>query len=118
MHSFLIESRHALRSVGRSPGLAAVAVLALALGIGLTTTMFSIVNGVVLQGLPFEESERLLHIERARLAEGQPSLEVPIHDFLDWRDQQKSFEDLAAFDSARSTWRAPRTARSATTGLS
>jgi predicted permease len=99
MHSLSLESRQALRSLARSPGLAAVAVLALTLGIGLTTTMFSIVNGVVLQGLPFEESERLLHIERARLAEGQPSLEVPIHDFLDWREQQKSFEGLAAFDS-------------------
>jgi predicted permease len=97
MGHFLLEARHAVRSLGRSPGLASIAVLALGLGIGLTTTMFSIVNGVVLQGLPFEESERLLHIERAKLAEGQGSLEVPIHDFLDWRERQESFEDLAAF---------------------
>jgi putative ABC transport system permease protein len=59
MDDLLQEMRIGVRSMARSPGLTGVAVLALALGIGLTTTMFSIVNGVILEGLPFEESERL-----------------------------------------------------------
>ena len=96
MSQLLRELRLAARAMLRSPGLTAVAVVALALGIGLTTTMFSIVNGVVLQGLPFEESDRILHVERTRAVQGE-SVEVPIHDYLDWRRDQRSFEDLGAF---------------------
>ena len=55
------ELRVAVRSLVRQPGMAALAVVALGLGIGLTTTMFSIVNGAVLRGLPFPESDRILH---------------------------------------------------------
>ncbi len=57
MDKLFQELRIGVRSITRSPGLTGISVLALALGIGLTTTMFSIVNGVILQGLPFEESE-------------------------------------------------------------
>ena len=96
MSQLLREFRLAARAMLRSPGLTAVAVVALALGIGLTTTMFSIVNGVVLQGLPFEESDRILHVERTRAVQGE-GVEVPIHDYLDWRRDQHSFEDLGAF---------------------
>jgi predicted permease len=88
--------RTSTRSLRRSPGLAAIAVLALTLGIGLTTAMYSIVHGA-LRDLPFEESERLLHLERNRPSEGIDSMEVTPHDYVDWREQQTSFEDLAAF---------------------
>ena len=88
--------RLAARLALRSRGPTTVAVLALAFGIGLTTMMWSIVQGV-LRGLPYERSERILHLERNDLARGAESLEVPIHDYLDWRAQQRSFEDLAAF---------------------
>jgi len=98
MSQFLREFRLGARAMLRSPGLTGVAVVALALGIGLTTTMFSIVNGVVLQGLPFDESERILHAERTRAVEGE-NVEVPIHDYLDWSRDQRSFEDLGAFYS-------------------
>ncbi|NIR46269.1 MAG: permease, partial [Gemmatimonadetes bacterium] len=72
-------------------------VLALALGIGLTTTMFSIVYGALHRGLPFEEAHRVMHLERNNLAEDIQSMEVTLHDYLDWREQQTSFEDIAAF---------------------
>jgi len=91
--------RHGLRLLRRQPGLTALAVTALSLSIGLTTTMFSILDGLVLRGLPFEHADRLLHLEMQRPATAQYSLEVPVHDFMDWRARQASFEDLAAFRS-------------------
>lgn len=91
------EFRYAARGLVREPGTAFLAVLALGLGIGLTTVMFSIVNGAILQGLPFEASDRILHLERANLSEGIESMEVTIHDFVDWRAQQASFGSLAAY---------------------
>lgn len=82
----------------RDPALTAVSVLALMLGIGLTTMTFSIVYGALYRGLPFEDADRLVHLERSNLAAGIQSMEVTIHDFVDWREQQRSFVDLAAFD--------------------
>jgi predicted permease len=81
----------------KQPAVTGIAVLALGLGLGLTTTMFSIVYAAVIRGLPFEQPRQLMHVERARPSENQLSLEVPVHDFADWRARQKSFEDLAAF---------------------
>jgi predicted permease len=86
-----------IRNLRRQPALNALAVIALALGIGLTATMFSIVYGVVLRGLPFEQSEQLVHVARTQTSAGISRMRVPIHDFTDWRARQHSFEDLAAF---------------------
>jgi putative ABC transport system permease protein len=91
--------RHGLRLLHRQPGLTALAVTALSLSIGLTGTMFSILDGLVLRGLPFDNADRLMHLEMQRPATAQSSLEVPVHDYLDWRARQASFEDLAAFRS-------------------
>ncbi|HUP43849.1 MAG TPA: ABC transporter permease, partial [Thermoanaerobaculia bacterium] len=88
--------RWSVRSLRRSPALSAVSILALALGIGLTTAMYSIVHGA-LADLPIEEADRLMHLERNHPAQGIDSLEVTIHDFLDWRERQTSFEELAGF---------------------
>ena len=64
MHQFIKDVRYAIRGLIRKPGLAITAVTALGLGIGLTTAMFSIVNGVVLRGLPMEEPEEIVAINR------------------------------------------------------
>jgi predicted permease len=90
------ELRIAVRSLSRQPGMAALAVVALGLGIGLTTTMFSIVNGAVLRGLPFPESDRILHLAPFNIAE-QDDLDTNPHTFAELRDRQQSFEQLAAF---------------------
>lgn len=95
MDKFFKDVRHGARLLIKNPGLSAVSVLALTLGIGLSTTMFSIVYGALYRGLPFERADQILHLERNRLGEG--SLEVPIHDLLDWREQQRAFEGLAGF---------------------
>ena len=89
--------RFGVRLLLKSPAVTAVSVLALTLGIGLTATMFSIVYGALLRGLPFEQPERLLHLEGNNLARDIQSMEVSIHDYTDWRAQQRSFEDIAAF---------------------
>ncbi len=91
------ELSYSARMLRKSPGMAALSVGALALGIGLTTVMFSIVNGALLEGLPFEASDRIVHLERTNLSEGIESMEVTLHDYLDWRERQSSFTDLAAF---------------------
>lgn len=83
-------------------GTSLLAVAALALGIGLTAAMFSIVNGVVLRGLPFESSEQLVVLNSIAAGDGGGTLGgsvgVALHDFLDWRARQTSFGDLAAFE--------------------
>ena len=89
--------RFGARMLLKRPGLSVMAVVALALGIGLTTSMFSIVYGLVLRGLPFEDPEALVRINRTRPAQNVQFMPVTIHDFEDWRDQQTSFEHLAAY---------------------
>ncbi|CAN5852516.1 ABC transporter permease [soil metagenome] len=97
MAALLQDLRYGARLLVKNPGFSAIAVLTLALGIGLTTMMFSIVNGAILRGLPFEEADRLMHLHRTNLAEDIPRMDVSVHDFADWRQQQQAFEGLAAF---------------------
>lgn len=97
MGLFLADLRQGVRMLGKHPGLAAIAIIALALGLGLTTTMWSIVWGGILRGLPFEKAEEIIHLERARPSHDIQSYGVPMGDFVAWREQQKSFEDLSAF---------------------
>ncbi len=85
---------YAGRMFRKRPGATALAVVALALGIGLTTTMFSIVQGAVLRGLPFDESEQILSIATVTPTSGNNTSPVRLHDVVDWRAQQRSFESL------------------------
>jgi putative ABC transport system permease protein len=87
-----------VRALLKRPGLSALAVTALGLGIGLTTTMFSIVNGVILRGLPFRGADRIVVVggfDRKRPEPPRPG-RVSMPDYLDIRTAQGSFEDLAA----------------------
>jgi len=99
MDSFSNDVRYAARMLAKNPGSSLLAVVALALGIGLTTMMFSIVYGALIKGLPFEDADRILHVERANPSEDIESMGVPIHDFVDWEEQQGSFTTIAAFYS-------------------
>ncbi|MDH5234479.1 MAG: ABC transporter permease, partial [Gemmatimonadota bacterium] len=88
-----------LRTLRKSPGLTLVSVVALTLGIGLTTMMFSIVYGALLKGLPFAEGDRIAVISRTN-----PGLEVqkqpiPIQDLPDLAAQQRSFSHFGAYTS-------------------
>jgi putative ABC transport system permease protein len=88
--------RLAVRLAVRQPLVSALAVVALALGIGLSTLMFSILNGAVLRGLPFERSERILHAAPFDVQEND-DFEASQWEFAEWRTRQTSFEALTAF---------------------
>jgi predicted permease len=97
MSLHLADLRFSARALARTPALSAIAVVAFALGIGLTTATFSILDGVVLKGLPVEAPNQLVHLEQSNLPAGINSVAVPIHDFVDWRAEQRVFTDMAAF---------------------
>ena len=86
----LRDARYALRQLTRTPGFAVVTLLTLALGIGATTAMFSVVNGVLLKPLPFPESDRLVRVNEIVPQYG--AFAVAPANFLDWRAQSTSFE--------------------------
>ena len=87
-------ARHLLKR----PGISALAVIALGLGIGLTTTMFSIVNGVVLRGLPFEQADRIVIVGAYDKKRPEPPRAggLSVVDYVDVKAAQRSFEELAA----------------------
>ena len=99
MQSLLRDVRYGLRSLLKAPGLTAVAVLALTLGIGLTTTMFSIVYGALLKGLPFPDSDRIVAVFRSNPSRNIQQSSISILDYFDYEAQQKSFAELAGFTS-------------------
>lgn len=94
MDTLLNDARYAVRTLLRSPGFLAVAVLALALGIGANTAIFSVVNGVLLKSLPLPEPERLVAL--AETSERVPVMAVSYPNYLDWVARQTLFESLAA----------------------
>ncbi|HSJ14634.1 MAG TPA: ADOP family duplicated permease, partial [Longimicrobiales bacterium] len=114
------ELRQAARTLLRQPGLTFLSVLALGLGIGLPVAMFGMVDGVVLRGLPFDDPERIVHLERRPYGARGEGWGVAARDWVVWQEQQRSFEQLAAFrngsvtlrsgsgtDRWRATWATP-----------
>jgi putative ABC transport system permease protein len=90
--------RYGVRMLRKNPGFSAVAVLTLALGIGANTAIFTVVNAVLLQPLPFHEPERLVRVWRSSAEEDRTALSFP--DFADIRAQQTVFERMAAWRSS------------------
>ena len=86
----------ALRILRKSPGFTAAAVICLALSLGANTTVFSLLNAVLLRGLPYREPERIQMIWNQFLNDNQPQLEISEPEFLDLREQTRSFSDIAA----------------------
>src|SRR3954463_12386197 len=99
MENLLKDLRHGMRLLVRTPGLSIVAVLALTLGIGLTTTMFSIVYGALIKGLPYPDGDRVVILQRSNPARGIQNSSLPIQDYFDFRAQQHSMNALAAVTS-------------------
>ena len=88
--------RYAIRSLRASPGFTAVVLIVLAVGIGGSTAVFSVVDAVVLRGLPFDESDRLVSVTQRDLSTGQPTGPQPPQNYLDWRTAHHVFDGLAA----------------------
>ena len=95
MQTVLEDLRYSLRQFRRSPGIAIVAVIALALGIGANTAIFSVVNGVLLRPLPYPEPGRLVMVYETTREFSHNSVAYP--NFLDWQRENHSFTDIAAF---------------------
>src|SRR4029079_11071367 len=88
--------KYACRMLVKDPWFTLVAVLALGLGIGVNSTVFTFVNAVLLRGLPFPNSEQILHLNSRNTADGNTQA-VSYPDFLDWRAPARSFSSLAAY---------------------
>lgn len=86
--------RYAFRTLRSTPGFTAVAVLTLALGIGATTSIFSLVNAALLRPLPYRDADQLVILNETDPRVGDVSVSYP--DFLDWRVQAHSFSQMAA----------------------
>jgi putative ABC transport system permease protein len=97
MDALLRDFRHGARSLRRSPGFTVLAVLTLALGIGATTAIFSVVDGVLLRPAPFDESDRLAMIWETDRRSGTIREPASFPDYLDFRERNTHFEELAAF---------------------
>lgn len=87
--------RYALRGMRRNPGFAAVATLTLALGIGMNTAVFSVVNAVLLRPLPYPEAKRLVWLADYRERFHMEAVAGP--DFLDWKERAQSFDRMACY---------------------
>lgn len=94
--------KYTLRLWRKNPGLTLLALLAMAFGIGLVSTQFSFMNGVLLRGLPFEDAERLVYLERLN-PQTRLSAALPLGEFTRFRERQQSFEDLGALASEHKT---------------
>jgi putative ABC transport system permease protein len=97
MDAFIKDVRYGARMLVKNPGSTGIAIVALALGIGLTAMMFSIVHAAILRGLPFENADQLIAISRTNLSEGQERISFTQHDYQDYRAQQQSFVDIAGY---------------------
>jgi putative ABC transport system permease protein len=95
------DSRYALRTLRRSPGFAAAAMLALALGIGVTTSIFSLVYGVLLRPLPYPEPHELHRVWMSNPAQGIEKDITSYPQFRAWREQSRSFEHMVAMITLR-----------------
>ncbi len=96
------DARYAVRQLIKSPGFTIVAVLTLALGVGATTAIFSVVNGVLLRPLPYPDSDRLVRVHEVVPQYGLFS--VAPANFFDWRAQNSVFERLATYSGTSGTF--------------
>src|SRR5262249_37154488 len=94
--TLLSDLRHSLRLLLRNPGFAAIAVLALALGIGANTAIFSAVDAILLQPLPYAQPDQLAMVWEDSSEIGFPLNTPAPANYVDWRRQNQVFTDMAA----------------------
>ena len=96
MVSVLQDLRYGARLLLRSPGFSLVAIMALAIGIGANTAIFSVINTLLLQPLPYRDADRLAIVWEHNLPRDRRSNVVGPANFIHWREMNRVFEDLAA----------------------
>jgi predicted permease len=97
MNMLLQDIRFGIRRLMKSPGFATIAILTLALGIGANTALFSVVNGVLLNPLPYPDPNQVVSVAGEAPGFGEASISYP--DYLDWVRDNRSFSSLAAYKS-------------------
>ncbi|HVG21247.1 MAG TPA: ABC transporter permease [Blastocatellia bacterium] len=97
METLLQDLRYGIRMLMKRPGVTAVAVVALALGIGANSAIFSVVNTVLLRALPYSDPDRLMMVKETNLPRGEADVGVSTPDFREWRDRNQVFELMAAY---------------------
>src|ERR1700751_891441 len=105
MQGLLQDLRFALRQIRKSPGFALTTIVTLALGIGATTAIFSLVNAVLLRPLPFPEQDRLMWVHQpghSLPGVGPEALSYPT--YFDWRAQNHTFSGIASYHSSAITF--------------
>ncbi|MGZ5003816.1 MAG: ABC transporter permease, partial [Chthoniobacterales bacterium] len=90
---------YGLRGLVRNPGFTAVVVLTLALGIGATTAIFSVVHGVLMRPLPYRAPERLVILNQAAPKIGEQSFGFSVPDFTDFRERARAFSAMSEYHS-------------------
>ncbi len=99
MMTLLQDLRHGARLLVRAPGFAAIAIAALAIGIGANTAIFSVVNTLLLQPLPYHDADRLAIVWEHNIPRDRKNNVVAPANFLHWRDMNQGFTDLGALSS-------------------
>src|SRR5919112_1750948 len=89
--------RYGLRMLLRNPGFTLVAVVALALGVGANSAIFSVINSLLLRPLPFEQPDRLVQVWETIAQRGRSEVPASFPNFADWRDQNQVFEQTVAY---------------------
>ena len=99
MQTVLQDLRYGARMLLRTPGVTLVAIIALTLGIGANTVIFSAVHAVLLRSFPYQDGERLAIVweHRKRADRNNPQNVINLGNFFDWKDQNSVFTDMAAF---------------------
>jgi predicted permease len=99
IEALLQDVRYAFRCIGKSAGFASIAVLTLALGIGVSMTILTVINSVLLRTLPFPDADRLVVLFATNPARGVIRDTTSFPDFLDWKNQSHAFTSVAAWRS-------------------
>jgi putative ABC transport system permease protein len=100
METFWQDIRYGVRMLVKAPSVSIVATIALALGIGANTAIFSVVNAVLLRPLPFTNSEALMNIYETNPSRGTQRGSASYLNFSDWRDQSRSFDYMASYHTS------------------
>ncbi len=103
MTSVLSDFRHGLRVLLRTPLFTFCTIAALAIGIGATTALFSVVHALLVKPLPYADAERLVVVWEHNLPRNRPRNVVSPANYLEWKDRNQSFEGMAAFTQNRVT---------------
>ena len=96
METIINDIRHGFRTLLKRPAFTVLAVITLALGVGATTAIFSVVNGLLLRPLPYHDDQRLVTLGQSNRKTGVAREGVSPANFLDWREQARSFAAVAA----------------------